>query len=170
MHDYSINFFFHTARQSICYTIYMNISYAVKRTEIFLGKELRYGEPAGKTFVRLSNNKSAMWKRPVHEVWDTGTHPRVLNNPLIHYSGTSIDQFVKKLNYYTEMNAHYLHTQKVRTSFIEILLYPAGKFLYNYIVKQGFRDGTHGFIHAMCMSMHSFMTRAKLYTLQKNSA
>src|SRR3989338_158519 len=140
-------------------------SYAVARREFFLGKELRFGEPAGKTIVRLSNDTAARWKRPVHEVWQTETPTRTLHTPLVHYSGTSVGQFGKKLNYYTDINSRHLFEQMVRTSWIEIVLYPMGKFVYNYFLKQGFRDGTQGFLHATFMSMHSFLTRAKLYVL-----
>jgi hypothetical protein len=139
--------------------------YAVKRTDIFLGRELRNGEPASNTFVRLARRNSGNWVRPVHEVWNVGADAHTFENPLVHYSARSVSQFISKLNIYSDQNAKYLHSCGVRVSWWHIIAFPLGKFLRNYILMQGFRDGTHGFVHAMSMSMHSFLTRAKLFLL-----
>ena len=37
------------------------------------------------------------------------------------------------------------------------------------LVKQGFRDGTAGFIYSFMMSFHSFLVRSKLYMLSLSS-
>lgn len=141
-------------------------SYAIKREEIFLGKKLRHGEPEGKQFVRLSSNKNARWERPVHETWQVHETIDVLSTPLEHHSATSVSSFIRKLDYYSTINAQYLNSRKTPVSWWDILAYPAGKFIANYIVKRGFLDGTHGFLHAAFMSFHSFLTRGKLYLLR----
>ena len=147
----------------------MSVSYKVNRTDIFLGKELKYGEPASNSFVRLAKKDAGHWIRPVHEVWDVKDETKTLTHPLTHYSGTSVTQFVSKLDSYTDRNAAYLFEQQVRVPTWHIVAYPLGKFVQNYIFKQGFRDGTHGFLHAMFMSMHSFLTRGKLWFLWHRS-
>lgn len=139
--------------------------YRIRREEVFLGKKLRFGEAGDGSFVRLAIRDAGVWKRPVHETWDINGNIGTLKHPLIHYSGRSVTQFVRKLNNYTDQNARYLFTQQVPVSWWHIVAYPAGKFIQNYILKQGFRDGTEGFLHAMFMSMHSFLTRSKLWHL-----
>jgi len=143
----------------------MAISYAIKREEIFLGKRLHHGEPAGKQFVRLSSDKNAKWVRPVHETWQVNEPVEVLSTPLEHYSAKSVSSFIRKIDYYSTINAGYLESRNAPVSWWHILAYPAGKFISNYIVKRGFLDGTHGFLHAAFMSFHSFLTRGKLWIL-----
>jgi hypothetical protein len=41
------------------------------------------------------------------------------------------------------------------------------KFIKNYILLRGYKDNTAGLVHAMMMSLHSFLVRAKLYLLWK---
>jgi hypothetical protein len=97
-------------------------------------------------------------------VWN-GASQQELKNPLIHQSATSVGNFADKLNFYTTANAQYLFDTKTPVSWWHIIEYPVGKFVNNYIVKQGFRDGIEGFLHAVLMSFHSFLTRSKLWLL-----
>jgi len=52
-----------------------------------------------------------------------------------------------------------------KANFFAIIFYPMGKFLSNYFIKQGFRDGGEGFVHATLMSFHSFLVRGKLFLI-----
>lgn len=153
----------------VCYTTNMTKSYSIRRKEIFLGKELHYGETSDNSFVRLAKKNAGSWKRPVHETWKVDGDVEQLNNPLDHYSGRTITQFVTKLNNYTDKNAQYLFDKGIKTTWIQIIAYPKAKFIKNYFLKRGYKDGTHGFLHAMFMSLHSFLTRAKLWMLWHSS-
>src|SRR3989344_8590283 len=134
------------------YTTIMAIAYTIKRRDEFFGKKLRYGESGSNRFIRLAKKGAGSWKRPVHEVWDIKGITGELKTPIDHISPGSIGDFVTKLNYYTTANAQHLFNEGVKASFIDIIFYPKAKFIQNYFLKQGFRDGTHGFVHAMLMS------------------
>lgn len=138
-------------------------SFKLKRDDIFLGKKLRFGESGTNSFTRIGQ-KGNKWNRPVHEVWD-GQDAVQLNTPLTHHAADTVSEFVGKLNGYTTINAQHLYESRKRVYWWHIIAYPFGKFVQNYIVKQGFRDGTHGFLHAVFMSFHSFLTRSKLWLL-----
>jgi hypothetical protein len=138
-------------------------SYRLKRDDIFLGKKLSFGESGNITFTRIGQ-KSTSWKRPVHEVWES-TSSKMLSHSIVHHSADSVEDFVNKINFYTTLNAKYLFQNKVHVHWWDLIIFPIGKFMKNYIVKQGFRDGIHGFLHAIFMSFHSFLTRAKLWLL-----
>jgi len=140
-------------------------AYYIKRRDMFLGKELKHGESGSNTFIRLAKRNAGTWKRPVHEVWDVSGEVGELKTPIDHHAASSLTEFVSKLNAYTTRNAEYLKKQGVRSSGWDVLVFSFGKFLRNYIVKRGFLDGQHGFVHAVLMSFHSFLTRAKLYLL-----
>jgi hypothetical protein len=72
---------------------------------------------------------------------------------------------MEKINFYSDIRAHELFQQKIHTNLFQIVFYPLGKFLYNYIVRLGFLDSTPGIIMALSMSFHSFLVRAKLWHL-----
>jgi glycosyltransferase involved in cell wall biosynthesis len=141
--------------------------YFIKRDDIFFGKKLRFGETRNVRLLRLARKNAGIWKRPVHEYWDIKGATDALENPLVHSSHTDVAQFISKINSYTTINARYLHALGVRSNVLAIIFYPLAKFFWNYFFLLGFLDGTPGAIMAIMMSFHSFLTRAKLYLLEK---
>lgn len=144
------------------------MAYSVKREDVFLGRKLRFGETGNIALTRLMQKSQGHWQRPVHETWQ-GNSPRKqqLKGTLEHYPADNLAEFIDKLNHYTTLNAEYLKSQGITASFWQIAFYPLAKFIVNYFFKLGFLDGTHGFVHAMLMSLHSFLTRSKLWLLTR---
>lgn len=139
--------------------------YFIRRADFLFGKELRFGETSRVKLLRLAQRNAGLWERPVHEEWHVTGAAGELVNPLLHYSHQNVAQFLEKINYYSTLNAKHLYNEHVRVSWWHIPAYPAAKFLKNYLLYQGFRDGTEGAICALMMSFHSFLTRAKLWQL-----
>lgn len=145
------------------------VGYMVKRQDIFFGKSLRFGETAHVRLLRLARKGSGVWKRSVHEVWDVQGSIGNLHHSLLHYPHPTIRSFIDDINRYSTLHAEELKKIGTRVSAVDIVAYPLGKFLYNYVLRQGFRDGTEGTIMAFMMSLHSFLARAKLYLAQSRS-
>lgn len=143
------------------------VGYTVMRTDVLWGKKLLFGETGNARFLRLARKDAGKWEGKVHEVWKIKGKVRELYHPLLHYPHESISEFLTKINVYSTLRAEELHKKKVKSNIVSILVYPKGKFLKNYLVLRGYKDGTHGFIHAMIMSFHSFLVRGKLYLLWK---
>ncbi|OGV93325.1 hypothetical protein A3B57_03780 [Microgenomates group bacterium RIFCSPLOWO2_01_FULL_47_10] len=135
--------------------------YQLKRQDIFLNKELRYGETGHLWLTRLGKKSAGVWQRPVHEIWAIDRFGR-LKQPLSHASHQTVASFITKINYYTEIESHYRLGRRQTVSLWQTLVYPLGKFIHNYIVRRGFLDGFEGFIMAVMMSIHSFLVRAKM--------
>ena len=74
-----------------------------------------------------------------------------------------MDEFIKKINYYSSLRAEELYGQGKNINVLEIMFVPALKFIYNYFINLGFLDGAAGFVYAFLMSFHSFLVRAKLW-------
>ena len=159
-------------KQEITKTIKQNRKtingYFIKREDVFLGKKMHYGETGNIKMVRLARKDKGRWVRPVHEVWEIRGGIGSLNNPLLHYPHKTISDLLQKINYYSTVNAKYLHSQKTAVRQVDIFLYPTGKFFLNFFIKLGFLDGTAGLIFSLMMSLHSFLTRAKLYFLTQH--
>jgi len=137
----------------------------VKRTDVMLGKELKYGETSKVRLLRLAKRGSGMWHGKVHEKWEIKRDTGHLNFSLYHYPHPTIREFISEINKYTQIRAEELFKIKEPVSLLQIVTYPVGKFVQNYFFRQGYRDGTHGFVFAMMMSFHSFLVRSKLWLL-----
>jgi len=137
----------------------------LKRQDFWAGRWLKYGETGNIKLLRLGKKSAGKWERPVHEVWKIKGKIGTLKNPLLHYPHQTLAEFVKDINFYTDLNAKFFYQQGIKTSLWQILAYPLGKFFINYFGKRGFLDGLPGFVFTLFMSFHSFLTRAKLWIL-----
>ena len=147
------------------FTFNKKLAYAFKRDDIFLGKHLKYGETAYIYFTRLFNKTRGKFYRPVHEIWQTQQPINYKEASILHYSHNTLRSFLEKINFYSDIRAQELFKNNIPTNLFEIIFYPFSKFIQNYIFKAGFLDSTPGIIMALCMSLHSFLVRAKLWHL-----
>ncbi len=144
--------------------------YYLKRQDILFGKTLKYGETAGSSFLRLGRKDSGIWQGSVHEVWEVKGHIGMLHHPMSHYPHQTIAEFLLEVNFYTDLRAKELYHAGIRSSWFDIICYPAGKFLKNYLLLRGFLDGIPGMISALMMSFHSFLVRSKLWHFVYNKS
>ncbi len=142
-----------------------NNAFRIQRLDVVWGKTLCHGETGNISFVRLAKKGTGTWKGSVHEVWEVGEGVNILDNSLIHYPFRNYSEFLEKINFYSSLRAKELYDKNIMSSFLDISFYPKAKFFQNYILKFGFLDGLPGLIHAITMSFHSFLTRAKLWQL-----
>ncbi len=141
----------------------------VKRIDFLWGKQLKHGETGNIKLLRLARKKAGIWQGTVHEKWLIEGNTDELENSLFHYPHPSLSEFLQEINFYTTLRAKELQRNGKQCSIWEVLFYPKAKFILNYFVKLGFLDGIEGFIHAILMSFHSFLVRAKLWTyLERN--
>lgn len=140
--------------------------YKLKRVDIFGGKKLKFGETKNIQLVRLARKNVGKWKGKVHEVWEIESVSS-LSGELMHSPHEKVSEFLSEINYYSTLRAEELYEQRVKIGFLSILVYPSGKFIYNYFLKLGFLDGTPGLVMSIFMSFHSFLVRGKLFLLYK---
>jgi len=138
----------------------------IKRKDYIFNKWLKHGESSDIKLLRIGKKNGGIWKRKVHEYWDVKGKNIILSNFLLHYPHQKMTDFLKEINFYSSLNAKQFFNQGKRVGLIQIISYPLAKFFTNYFIKLGFLDKTEGFIHAMMMSLHSFLTRVKIWQLQ----
>ena len=141
-----------------------------RRQDFAFGKWLKWGETAQVRLLRLAKRNSGRWRRRVHEVWEIKGQAEELKTPLEHYSHQSVEEFVKKINLYSNFDAREHFESGRRAPSWHLLAYPLGKFIQNYLARQGFRDGVIGLLFALLMSFNSFLIRAKLLLLWRKDA
>jgi len=136
----------------------------LKRQDFFLGRYLKFGETGQLKLLRLGRKTSGEWHREVHEYWKISGEKGQLVNPLYHCSHLNIFEFIKTINFYTDIDAkHMHHNDKIEFNLARVFLNPIGKFFQNYFFRLGFLDGFPGFVMAFMMSFYSLTVRVKLY-------
>jgi len=139
----------------------------IKRMDILWGKKHRYGETGKIKLLRLAKKDSGLWEGKIHERWNVAKPVGILQNSIQHFPHKTLREFLKEINFYTDIRARELEEKNVKASFWDILSYPSGKFMVNYVFKRGFMDGIGGLIFAVTMSFHSFLVRGKLWYLNQ---
>ena len=137
----------------------------VERKDVIWGKELKHGETGNISLLRFARKNAGVWHGKVHEAWDIKGETGNFRMLLYHYPHQSIREFLMEINFYTDVRAKELYDRGEKVNFLKIILHPLLKFKINYFLKLGFLDGVEGLIFALMMSFHSFLVRAKLWTL-----
>jgi glycosyltransferase involved in cell wall biosynthesis len=136
--------------------------YLITRQNYFHNLPLYYGEWGRAELVRLGKKNAGIWKRAVHEYWDIN-NVKKLDGILRHNSSQSINDLVSKFSVYSKLHALENLKEKKEVSMLKVITFPVGKFVNNYILKQGYKDGVPGFIMAIMMSFHSFLSWSQLW-------
>lgn len=141
------------------------VAYRIPIRDWMFGKFVNFGSWPHQKHVRLYRSGEVSWTGVVHERQVVMGEVGHLSHPLLHYSHTSIDRFIDKLNRYTDIEANEMFSRGVRIRLASAAFGAVRAFLGQYIRLQGFRDGGHGLILAVLMAMYFFTTRAKLWSL-----
>lgn len=133
--------------------------YYLTRRDICFYQELKHGEIKDQKILRLARSGSGNFRRSVHEVWSIEGEKGYLASPLYHQKDNFIAQFINKIRQYGPLDADSLNTENKPFNYFRLLFYPKLKFLNNYFLKQGFRDGLPGLFLAYLMSIQSLSVR-----------
>lgn len=142
----------------------------IKRLDKIWGKVLKHGETGSIKFIRLARKNFGRWNGKVHEKWKITGKVGTLSNPLLHYPHQSVGEFIREINYYSDIRAKELYSQRVTVAWYDVLFHPKFKFFLNYVFKLGFLDGIQGLLFAILMSFHSFLVRSKLWVLNQKKS
>ncbi len=140
-------------------------AYGIRRCDVFLGKELEYGEAGNQLVVRLGKRTALKFSGTVHEVADVAGLVKPSSIKILHYSHPSIHEFISKVALYADQVATERAAKPIsfKRLLFELIVYPPAKFIYGLIFQGGLVDGWHGVVYAACMSLHSTLVRIYLY-------
>lgn len=114
-------------------------AYFIPRQNIIWGKKINHTDwgPKDDLHIWLYKKDSGAWQGKVHEEYklEKGT-AGYLKNPLIHYNYETVNEFIGKINSYSEAA---LAQGKTFSCY-----WPLIDFFKRYIYKKGFLDGYHG--------------------------
>ncbi|MDD5044348.1 MAG: glycosyltransferase family 2 protein [Candidatus Omnitrophica bacterium] len=138
----------------------------------YLGKWIRHCNWYLPVIKLIRKDKLGFDSKRVHEKIITSARLGYLNNPFLHYSYSSIEQHLKKMNFYTSLAAKDLFAQGVRVHPYNMGWYfvirPVLVFLRKYFLMRGFLDGAEGLSISVFTGIVNFINYVKLWELQKN--
>lgn len=141
--------------------------YYIKRVDKLFGKVLKHGEVGNIKLLRIGKKNAGRWKGTVHEAWEIEGKTETLKNHLFHEPHKTVSDFLSEINFYSTLRAKELFDQGKKSSLLSIILYTKAKFFLIYFIRLGFMDGIRGLLLSVMMSFHSFLTRSKLYLLER---
>ncbi len=145
-------------------------TYAMPRRNHIGGRWVRYGGWYPSAQLKL-------FKRSVFQWEEAAVHPRGLSDrpcgqlrgDLVHYSYRDLTDFVEKMNRQTTLEAQKWVASGRRVPAGKALWRMVDRFVRSYVSKQGFRDGTLGFIVAWFAGAYQLLSYMK-YVEQRQRA
>ena len=139
----------------------------------YLGKTwLRYGGWSD-PHIRLYDRRFTRWKEIPQDV----VHPGIeisegysgseLTACLIHYNFKNLEDFIRKVNRQSTLEAVKLHLQGKKLTLLHALWRSFERFWKRYVTKMGFRDGYYGFIAAFLSGFYQLAAYSKLREIQE---
>ena len=138
--------------------------YFLKRKAFFLGKWIKHCGWWPDSQLRLiRKGAGAFTDRPVHEGLEVKGKTLELAEPLNHYAYESIEQYVEKMNRYSDLAIREAKPKKVRFWRYYLTVAAFITFFRMYITRKGFLDGWHGLAVCALSAFHDFAKYAKLW-------
>ncbi len=134
----------------------------IKRSDVFLGKKLKYGEAGNQNIMRFFKKDLTRFNHAVHEI--AKVHGRIGYSDIIivHFAHESIADFIDTVVGYSK-TIGYNRSFAPGEVLIQLILFPPLKFFYNFVLRLGFLDGWRGAVYAIVMSLHSASVRIFAY-------
>jgi glycosyltransferase involved in cell wall biosynthesis len=145
-----------------------------RRMNIFLGREVRHCGWYEADNLRLFNKEKVKYDLSLKylEPMSVSGQLGVMKNDLLHYTCRSLDDYLKRVNLWSSLNAEDLFNKGVNINPLNSIYYfifkPLAVFFQKYIFKSGFKDGFVGFLICGLSSITYFISYAKLWEKQKS--
>lgn len=129
------------------------------RKNIILGKWLKHGGWWPDYVPRLFEKDALIaWHGKVHESPKIKGEFGRLEQPLTHYTASSIGEMLEKSRHWAKIEAQlHLANKPVKVSSLKILKAVTFEIISRYLLKFGFLDGTVGLIEAIYQGLHRAM-------------
>lgn len=110
----------------------------------------------------FKRNKAELDNRIIHESYKVMQPIGTLKNPMLHYTISSVSEFMKKVNSYSTLQAR--EKQNTRNvGFLGMFFRPVFSFFKQYILRLGFLDGVPGIMIAYFDMITNILVNFKIY-------
>jgi len=143
-------------------------AYRIKFRTQYLGRELEHGPWGRDWHVRLFKRDRRYIPSRVHERLEPIDDVGRLAGEILHCPYRDLSHHVAKIGRYARWGAEDLRARARRPSISDVTIRPAWRFVRDYFVMMGWRDGMPGFIAAVLSAINVFLKYAFLYTGPQN--
>ena len=141
--------------------------YKIRRKNFLLKKEITSCGWEKDYQLRLfKKDMTDLNERLVHEKFVAQGKTGALKNPMIHFTFSSFEDYLNKINSYTSLKAQELFKNKKRVGAWTIFSHTVSAFFAFFIIRRGFKDGIYGLIISLLHSVSTMMNYIKLWELQ----
>lgn len=144
--------------------------YDMPRKSFFLGKWIKHAGWYPDRKMRLfRKDKVKLSDNLVHEKYIVDGEIGALKNPILHYTVTSISEFMDKVNIYSTLSAQEKADRKsagYNSSFWVLFFRPFFSFFREYVLRGGFLDGVHGLMVSFFNMITSMLTYMKIWQIK----
>lgn len=130
-------------------------AFCIKRKNFFLGQFV-----GTDNIIRLVKKDTGVWKRLVHETWNTSQPTHFLKNYLVHNTANNLFSYLEKINKYSTLHASANRKEGKKSNIFKIIFFPIAKFIQTLIKSKNV-------VFSIMASLHSFLSWSKLYLNQK---
>jgi glycosyltransferase involved in cell wall biosynthesis len=141
--------------------------YWVYRQNYFMGNPVRFGGWGRDRVIRLFRRDVARYAEHTDhtEIQLPAHRLGKLSSRLTHFTCWSYDEFLWKMNRYTEQQARLWVQEGRRPSRLSLIANGPLRFVRDYFVHQGFLDGSVGFQLAALTGFYSFLKQARFWQM-----
>jgi hypothetical protein len=142
--------------------------YRIRRRNHFLGHPIRFGPWRNDDCLRLFRRDAGRYVGPTDhaEVEISTRKVGWLQERMIHYTCTSYDQYLPKLQRYAAVQAAIWHEQGCHASPSQMLFRGPLRFFQGYVWRLGFLDGLPGLQVCALIAYLSYLKHARLWELE----
>jgi glycosyltransferase involved in cell wall biosynthesis len=137
----------------------------VCRRTYYLGRWIRYGGwyPDGE--IRLYRREKGRWEGGLHAKIAVNGTVRRLKNQYLHYTYRDISDQILTIDKYSRIAAEDMVRNGEKWSFFKLLFHPPFRFIKEYLLKSGFRDGLPGLVIIVSTMYYVFIKYAKFWEM-----
>ena len=141
----------------------------IPRQNYFFGTSMRHGAQAGDLQLRLICRGRGQFEGAVHERIKLQGKSAALKAPMLHYSTENLEDYLRRLSLYTDLEAEKIHSKGIPPTAVHIVLRPLAEFIYFYIFRLGFLDGLAGLQYQVLSSFYTSLKFMKALELFKKT-
>jgi glycosyltransferase involved in cell wall biosynthesis len=142
--------------------------YRIRRRNTFLGREIRGCGWQRDRVLRLFDRRAGRYApRRVHEEVRLAEEPGSLRHALLHHSCRDLATWLDKVNRYAALGAEELAARGRRPHRRDLVLRPPARFVKQWLLQGGFRDGAEGLILCALSAYGVFAKYARLHDVPR---
>jgi glycosyltransferase involved in cell wall biosynthesis len=144
--------------------------YSFNRLNNYCGQWIRHSGWYPDRKIRLfDRRKASVGGRNPHDeiVMIKGSTIKHLKGDLLHYTYLSVEDHIRQINRFTEIQARENMNRGKMASYFSILFSPPFKFIRHYFFRLGFLDGYYGYLICRNSAYSTFLKHAKLKAMWK---